>query len=159
MSGVTTDENCPEQEIEGGDMAGPSIGDENGFIQTAGNDPPSDGETSSKRPRTEYNGLDRQREPPRYGEPYPGLAGQTYGRGQTTFEGWLNDGIGAWDPFQSEDEWDLVKWLVENANQTALDDFLKLEFVSVSLLRIEAEVMKNDRRNLGTLHFIISIRS
>lgn len=158
MSGVTTNSNL-EQKGEGENTGWVEHND--GFMESAGVDTPylpADNEVPSKRSRIDHDGPLRRKEEPRYGEQYPGSAGHAYRRGQTTFERWLNSGMGAWDPFQNEEEWDLVKWLARNVGQTALDNFLKLELVSDSQ-QIQARVASNERQNLGNSLFIISTHS
>lgn len=63
-----------------------------------------------------------------------GLAAEVLGLGKTSFEA-LKDvqdasGNGAYAPFADHDEWKLAEWLIENVNQQATEDFLKLSIVS-----------------------------
>jgi hypothetical protein len=38
-------------------------------------------------------------------------------------------GHSPWEPFEDEDEWQLARWLLENVNQRATKDFMKLPTV------------------------------
>jgi hypothetical protein len=70
----------------------------------------------------------------RFFEQYPRPIGNPVGLQKTRFEK-LHDeekktGKLPWDPFLSEDEWDLARWLINNVNQKATDKYLKLPMVS-----------------------------
>jgi hypothetical protein len=55
--------------------------------------------------------------------------------GKTAFESIEDDHILRYGevlgPFQSEDEWELAKWLIKNVGHTQMDAFLKLPIVSI----------------------------
>jgi hypothetical protein len=71
---------------------------------------------------------------PRFIESYPGDAGEGIRKSKTQYEEWLEsqreDGKNRWDPFASEQEWALARWLILNVGQKATDEFLKLSIVS-----------------------------
>lgn len=52
-----------------------------------------------------------------------------------TFEKWERENAEAgrdqWFPFQSKEEWELAAWLAQNVGHNKIDEFLKLEIVSV----------------------------
>lgn len=62
-------------------------------------------------------------------------AGARYGRRQTTHDTILEDErrhrLGAYGHFESEADWQLGRWLVQNLGQNQIDEFLKLDSVSV----------------------------
>ncbi|KAJ3864827.1 hypothetical protein EV359DRAFT_72791 [Lentinula novae-zelandiae] len=65
-----------------------------------------------------------------YEESYPRPAGTPVRPCQTSFEIYREqqktDGSEPWEPFQSQDEWELARWLMESgASQTKIDSFLK----------------------------------
>lgn len=70
----------------------------------------------------------------RFIESYPGNAGQGKRKSTTRFEEWLaiqeNEGKNKWEPFASEDEWELTRWLIKNVGQKSTDEYLKLSIVS-----------------------------
>ena len=70
----------------------------------------------------------------RYIEPYPGDAGQGLRKANTQFEELLAfqkaEGKKPWEPFASEEEWALSKWLLKNVGQKSTEEFLKLPIVS-----------------------------
>jgi hypothetical protein len=72
----------------------------------------------------------------RYSEAYPGTAGTPISptREKTHFEEIQNaEGTnGPWGDgcFQSEEEWEVAKWLLRNAGHNQIDKFLKLPMVS-----------------------------
>ncbi|KAI6040960.1 hypothetical protein EDC04DRAFT_2879042 [Pisolithus marmoratus] len=55
------------------------------------------------------------------------------GKGETAFEKMkeTQDGLGGsvYSPFEDREEWELAQWLINNVNQQATDDFLKLQVV------------------------------
>jgi hypothetical protein len=70
----------------------------------------------------------------RFIESYPGEAGNGLRKSKTQFEVWFenqrNEQKIAWDPFASEHEWALAKWLLQNVGQKSTDEFLNLPIVS-----------------------------
>jgi hypothetical protein len=70
----------------------------------------------------------------RFIESYPGDAGQGMRKTKTRFEELLimqeAEGKKPWEPFASEEEWDLTKWLIKNVGQRSTDEYLKLPIVS-----------------------------
>lgn len=66
-------------------------------------------------------------------EEHPRAAGKVLGVGETTFERWRREdakaGRDRWFPFDSEKEWHLGRWLVKNAGQNQIEEFLKLAIV------------------------------
>jgi len=71
----------------------------------------------------------------RYSEAYPRFAGQPLRKEKTQFEKFRNNdstaGRQPWEPFSSKKEWELVTWLMKNANQKATEQYLNLPIVSV----------------------------
>ncbi|KAI0070398.1 hypothetical protein K474DRAFT_1713361 [Panus rudis PR-1116 ss-1] len=69
----------------------------------------------------------------RFVESYPRLVPDTFGEGLTQFEQWKMDGEVAgtspWAPFESEEEWDLVRWMGENLGHNQIEAFLKLRTI------------------------------
>ncbi len=68
-------------------------------------------------------------------EDFPQPTGTTFGRGETYFDCIHREkqlaGQDAWMPFESEDEWELVKWLMTSGlTQKDIDHYLKLKIVS-----------------------------
>jgi hypothetical protein len=61
-------------------------------------------------------------------------AGATFGSGPTTFDAIRDDqilqGAQVLGPFESEEEWQLAKWLIKNVGHNQMDSFLKLPIVS-----------------------------
>jgi hypothetical protein len=61
-------------------------------------------------------------------------AADILGTAQTSFEEMRATreaaGIGNYAPFADKDEWELAEWLINNVNQRATDEFLKLPIVS-----------------------------
>ncbi|KIK11257.1 hypothetical protein PISMIDRAFT_123021, partial [Pisolithus microcarpus 441] len=55
------------------------------------------------------------------------------GKGETAFEKMkeVQDSLGgsAYSPFEDWEEWELAQWLINNINQRAMDEFLKLPVV------------------------------
>jgi hypothetical protein len=73
----------------------------------------------------------------RYVETFPG-AGDTYGSGSTFMDGFKSDKYAGhrcqniYYPFQTKSEWGLASWLLRSSlSMRAIDDFLKLELVSL----------------------------
>ena len=70
----------------------------------------------------------------RFSLPYPHSIENPLSFQKTRFERqWDQDIINGkqpWQLFSSQDEWDLAKWLINNANQKATDKYLKLPIVS-----------------------------
>ncbi|KAG6839374.1 hypothetical protein C0991_003198 [Blastosporella zonata] len=96
---------------------------------------PDDG-TQSKHPRVEN--VEDEDDPPasqysRYIHPYPGPAGQWIREGKTKFgalQEWLEQsGKSLWEPFESEEEWELAMWLLKNVGQKSTDEYLKLPII------------------------------
>ncbi|KAI6027784.1 hypothetical protein BKA83DRAFT_4462512 [Pisolithus microcarpus] len=60
-----------------------------------------------------------------------GPAADVLGKGKTAFEKMKEVqyglGGGTYSPFEDRDEWELVQWLINNVNQWATDEFLKLQ--------------------------------
>lgn len=66
-----------------------------------------------------------------------GLAGATYGDGATFFDDYHEARMEAglqehpWAPFESEEEWELARWLLRSGlSQAEIDRYLKLDIVS-----------------------------
>ncbi|KAJ7076071.1 hypothetical protein B0H15DRAFT_791005 [Mycena belliarum] len=74
-----------------------------------------------------------------YFEEFPeeGQAGATFGKGPTTFQAIRDDqilqGAQILGPFESDDEWELAKWLIKNVGHNQMEAFLKLPIVSWGL--------------------------
>lgn len=70
----------------------------------------------------------------RWVETYPRPAGVTKGLGQTEFgrvrESQIERDQDPWAPFESQEEWQLAQWLLQNVGQNATEEFLKLPIVS-----------------------------
>ncbi|KAH9847794.1 hypothetical protein C2E23DRAFT_741139, partial [Lenzites betulinus] len=65
-------------------------------------------------------------------EDFPGDAGKTFGRGETSFERIRRRkeaaGEALWAPFECQEEWELAEWLVTSGlTQSNIDKFLKLK--------------------------------
>ncbi|KAJ7193265.1 hypothetical protein GGX14DRAFT_593074 [Mycena pura] len=60
-------------------------------------------------------------------------AGATFGKGPTTFQGIRDDqvlqGAEILGPFESDDEWELAKWLIKNVGHNQMEAFLKLPII------------------------------
>ncbi|KAJ7246428.1 hypothetical protein C8J57DRAFT_1081604 [Mycena rebaudengoi] len=60
-------------------------------------------------------------------------AGATFGSGPTTFDAIRDDqilqGAQVLGPFESEEEWQLAKWLIKNVGHNQMDSFLKLPII------------------------------
>lgn len=78
---------------------------------------------------------DEEEEGVRFVQVYPGSAGKILGSGEGTFQRWKREneeaGLQRWHPFTDENEWQLGRWLVKNAGQNQIDEFLKLPIVSL----------------------------
>lgn len=67
-----------------------------------------------------------------YFEEFPeeGQAGATFGKGPTTFQAIRDDqilqGAQILGPFESDDEWELAKWLIKNVGHNQMEAFLKI---------------------------------
>jgi hypothetical protein len=73
----------------------------------------------------------------RWIETYPEPAGSTHGQNLSKFESLRNEqiteGSAPWHPFESEEEWELGRWLMTSGiSQKKIDSFLKLHKVSTS---------------------------
>ena len=70
----------------------------------------------------------------RFIESFAGEAGNGTRKSKTLYEIWLENQRGEekipWEPFASEQEWALAKWLMRNVGQKSADEFLKLPIVS-----------------------------
>ncbi|KAI9566158.1 hypothetical protein HD554DRAFT_2006746, partial [Boletus coccyginus] len=45
---------------------------------------------------------------------------------------WEATGIGDYTPFTDKKEWEWVQWLINNANQHIIDEFLKLLIITIT---------------------------
>ncbi|KIK26765.1 hypothetical protein PISMIDRAFT_94556, partial [Pisolithus microcarpus 441] len=75
---------------------------------------------------------DRQNRLSRYACEYDeGPVADILGTGQTAFENMreVQDGFGGstYSPFEDREDWELAQWLINNVNQRATDEFLKLQ--------------------------------
>ncbi|KAG6859996.1 hypothetical protein C0995_000743 [Termitomyces sp. Mi166 len=65
-----------------------------------------------------------------YIQGYPHSAGQWIRQARTAFKSLLEAQVKAvaeqWEPFESQEEWELVTWLMKNVGQNATDEYLKL---------------------------------
>lgn len=70
----------------------------------------------------------------RFSEQYPRPIANPIGFQKTRFEKQCEEdktnGKQRWEPFSSQDEWELARWLIDNVNQKATDKYLKLPMVS-----------------------------
>ena len=70
-----------------------------------------------------------------YSEAYPRSAGQPFRKEKTEFEKFRDNdsaaGRQAWEPFSSKKEWELARWIMNNVNQKATEQYLNLPIVSV----------------------------
>ncbi|EPQ51466.1 hypothetical protein GLOTRDRAFT_132835 [Gloeophyllum trabeum ATCC 11539] len=75
---------------------------------------------------------DRMRQ--RFVESFPGDAGTPIRPGMTSFDEirarQRTGDVGAWGPFEDEDDWMLARWLVRNVGQRQADELLKLGMIS-----------------------------
>ncbi|KAJ3830867.1 hypothetical protein F5878DRAFT_514819, partial [Lentinula raphanica] len=63
----------------------------------------------------------------------------------------IQAGVQPWSPFQSEDEWELARWLMESgASQGKIDEFLKLK-------KIRNDVQPQFRNKRNFLQYIDSL--
>jgi len=97
----------------------------------------SEGDLAPKRPRVTVEDVEDESEELER-DLYPGNVAEVKGEGMTMFDDMLEEQRSmkesVWSPFADRDEWELANWLMKNATQTAIDDFLKLNIVSVELL-------------------------
>lgn len=96
--------------------------------------PPEIPEPTSKRARVEE--IEDEEAPgrkTRFVETFPGNVAEILGQDKTVFEKWKDiqaiEGDNIWGPFESEEEWELVQWLMNTAGQKSIDEFLKLPIV------------------------------
>lgn len=85
-----------------------------------------------------------------YIEAYPRPAGTPKGRGEGTFEAHRKlqqeAGDSPWAPFESEEEWELGRWLMTSGvSQNKVNDFLKLKNVRILLT---SDTYQNSNQNL-----------
>ncbi len=70
-------------------------------------------------------------------EDHPKAVDQVIGTGECTFERWRRaaeaQGRSPWAPFE-EREWQLQRWLAKTTGQNDIEDFLKLDIVSITYL-------------------------
>ena len=66
---------------------------------------------------------------------HPKVGEQVLGMGECTFERWRREaretGKSHWAPY-TQREWKLQRWLSKNAGQNQIDEFLKLDIVSIA---------------------------
>ena len=76
-----------------------------------------------------------------YVQPYYSPATNILGHADTTFQSMRahqdSTGGSAYSPFADHDKWELTEWLIHNANQQAIEEFLKLPIVSILTRIIE----------------------
>lgn len=94
-------------------------------------------EPPSKRARVEEIEDEEAPGKTRWTEPFPFPAGTILGRAPTRFEAVRAEqtasGDAPWAPFESEDEWELVRWMMQSGiSQKQTDKFLKLKKVCLS---------------------------
>ena len=69
----------------------------------------------------------------RFSEQYPRPIANPIGFQKTRFEKQCEEdktnGKPCWEPFSSQDEWELARWLINNVNQKVTDKYLKLPMV------------------------------
>src|ERR1700679_1149001 len=102
----------------------------NDFLMDENNPPPGPNpinETEVVEDEEEY----------RWIETYPEPAGNTHGQDLSKFESLrkvqISEGSAPWFPFESEDEWELGRWLMTSGiSQKKINSFLKLHKVSTS---------------------------
>ncbi|KAF8885298.1 hypothetical protein BD779DRAFT_1611957 [Infundibulicybe gibba] len=51
---------------------------------------------------------------------------------EVLLENQIRNGTNQWDPFASQEEWELAVWLMKNVGQTSTDEFLKLPVMNLS---------------------------
>lgn len=70
----------------------------------------------------------------RFSEPYPRAVGNPISFQKMCFERQrkeeMMNGKRPWEPFSSQEDWELARWLINNVNQRAIDKYLKLPIVS-----------------------------
>ena len=75
---------------------------------------------------------------PQFIHPYPAQVATVVGEADTLFETVRKEhklqGNNPAAPFDSEEEWDLAKWLIKNVSQTGIEEFTKLAIVSDCLI-------------------------
>ena len=80
------------------------------------------------------NNFEAEVEGLRFSEPYPRSIANPIVFQKTRFEKQREEekmnGKPPWEPFSSQDEWELARWLIDNVNQKATDKYLKLPMVS-----------------------------
>jgi hypothetical protein len=81
----------------------------------------------------------------RWIEEFPSPAGVPIGEGVSTFEEWRRDQVKnnelPWSPFESQEEWELVQWLITSGiSQKKIDAFLNLEMVRFYKLKHHEQV-------------------
>lgn len=75
--------------------------------------------------------------PKHYFEHFPAAyyAGATHGDNQTSFDDVHDHQVlqhgEVWGPFQSEEQWQLAKWLVKNVGHNQAEEFLRLPIVRI----------------------------
>lgn len=71
----------------------------------------------------------------RYVQDFPSAAcaGATYGTRRTSFDEIRDDqilrGAEIWGPFENDEQWQLMKWLVKNVGHNQAEEFFKLAVV------------------------------
>ena len=90
-------------------------------------------------PNTGPNDFEAEVQGHRFSEPYPRSIANPIGYQMTRFEMLREEaktnGKQPWEPFSSQDEWELARWLINNVNQKATDKYLKLPMVSEIMLQ------------------------
>ena len=86
-------------------------------------------------------------------EDHPKAVDQVVGTGECTFERWRREaeaqGQSPWAPFK-EREWQLQRWLAKTTGQNDIQDFLKLDIVSITyLLQSMVELMNYSRSKIS----------
>lgn len=94
----------------------------------------------------------------RFIEQYPRSIANPIGCQKTRFEQQCDEektnGKLPWEPFSSQDEWELARWLINNVNQKATEKYLKLPIVSsIELQGIKflqyIQVQKNEKMSFS----------
>jgi hypothetical protein len=83
----------------------------------------------------------------RFSQQYPRLIANPIRLQRTRFEKQrdedITNGKHPWEPFSSQDEWELGRWLINNVNQKGTDKYLNLPIVSqMRLQRINIRVLR-----------------
>ena len=77
---------------------------------------------------------------PRFIHPYPAPVATVVGEGDSLFDAVHKEqevqGNNPAAPFDSDEEWDLAKWLIKNVSQTGIEEFTKLAIVSDSSIAL-----------------------